>query len=517
MNENFLSLKRKILVGIIIKAVLLGLALGSIVPATIALVQKLVYDSIDIKLCIICGSSIFVGVALVYFLICVPTNKHIAKRLDNSLSLNEKVQTMLAYKDTDGAIFELQRNDTDNSLAGAKIKTIGLKIIIPCLICILIAVGMVVYISKIPEKIIPLPEPEPEVPFEITQLQIAAIEELIAYVNASEMDSPYRENIAEDLTIMLEKLKAATTEKGRDDALEKAVTAIYDETDYSSTAVEILNELWKTNTDSSKKLAKALNYYDWPKIDEWEKFVAKMTEFRATFNLVLDEEQENPEAARLEQTKILFALISENIITSLNKSGADENSEIYVQLMRLAKANEINEEFGTRVYGLFTLYEKIDEMGYKDTQREFDATLTALNNEFYRVMSQHAINTNTGEYAMTRISTLFGYTLPKFKRPSLVDMSTDDSGSSGGDEGGVSGGIGDGTVYGSDDLVYDPYTNTYVEYGTILDKYYALMFGKLQNGTFTDEEKLAMEKYFDILYSGFDEMGETENEEETQQ
>ena len=42
------------------------------------------------------------------------------------------------------------------------------------------------------------------------------------------------------------------------------------------------------------------------------------------------------------------------------------------------------------------------------------------------------------------------------------------------------------------------------------------MFGKLQNGNYTDEEKLAMEKYFDILYGGFDE-GDTENEEETQQ
>jgi hypothetical protein len=315
---------------------------------------------------------------------------------------------------------------------------------------------------------------------------------------------------------MLDELKAATTEKERDSALDKAVNAIFDETDNSSNAVEILNELWKTNTDGAKKLAKALNYYDWPKIDEWEKFVAKMTEFRGAFNLTLNEEAENPEAERLTQTKMLFALVSENIITALNKSGADENSEIYIQLMRLAKSNEINEEFGTRVYGLFTLYEKIEEMGYKDTQREFDATLTALNNEFYRVMSQHAINTNTGEYAMTRISSLFGYTLPKFKRPSLVDMSTDDSGGSEGDDSGASGGIGDGTVYGSDDLVYDPYTNTYVEYGTILDKYYALMFGKLQNGTFTDEEKIAMEKYFDILYSGFDE-SKTENEGTTQQ
>ena len=74
-------------------------------------------------------------------------------------------------------------------------------------------------------RIIPPPEPEPEVPFEITQLQISAVEELIAYVSASEMDSPYKENIANDLTVMLDELKLATTEKERDLALEKAGTA----------------------------------------------------------------------------------------------------------------------------------------------------------------------------------------------------------------------------------------------------------------------------------------------------
>ena len=68
--------------------------------------------------------------------------------------------------------------------------------------------------------------------------------------------------------------------------------------------------------------------------------------------------------------------------------------------------------------------------------------------------------------------------------------------------------IGSGAVYGSDDLLLDPITNTYVEYGTILDKYYALMFGKVEEGNYTEQEKEAMEKYFAILYGGFDEEGE---------
>jgi hypothetical protein len=37
------------------------------------------------------------------------------------------------------------------------------------------------------------------------------------------------------------------------------------------------------------------------------------------------------------------------------------------------------------------------------------------------------------------------------------------------------------------------------------------MFGKAESGEYTEDERLAMQKYFDILYNGFDEEN-TENE-----
>ena len=57
-------------------------------------------------------------------------------------------------------------------------------------------------------------------------------------------------------------------------------------------------------------------------------------------------------------------------------------------------------------------------------------------------------------------------------------------------------------------MVLDPMTNKYVEYGTILERYYKLMFGKVEDGDYTEQEKEAMEKYFAILYGGFEEKGE---------
>ena len=63
----------------------------------------------------------------------------------------------------------------------------------------------------------------------------------------------------------------------------------------------------------------------------------------------------------------------------------------------------------------------------------------------------------------------------------------------------------------SDDLIYDPYTNTYLPYGEVLDRYYALMLGSVENGNHTETERLALLKYFSILYGGFEE-GENSDE-----
>ena len=137
--------------------------------------------------------------------------------------------------------------------------------------------------------------------------------------------------------------------------------------------------------------------------------------------------------------------------------------------------------------------------------RELDATIGALSGDLFAALSMHKENTDVGEYAAKRVAQIFGLEAPKFERPAFVKVEGGGS-STGSDEENKGGGgaIGSGTEYGSDDLVLDPYTNTYVEYGVIIERYYALMFGGLENGGYTEAEKDAMEKYFAILYGGFE-------------
>ena len=66
-----------------------------------------------------------------------------------------------------------------------------------------------------------------------------------------------------------------------------------------------------------------------------------------------------------------------------------------------------------------------------------------------------------------------------------------------------SGGLGDGNqLFGSNDTIYDPVTNTHVPYGEILNAYYAKVTEQLLAGGVSDTLADFIRSYFDSLYDG---------------
>jgi hypothetical protein len=199
----------------------------------------------------------------------------------------------------------------------------------------------------------------------------------------------------------------------------------------------------------------------------------------------------------------VLALITSDssaIPVALVKSGIASTDALYAAVTSYVFTNP---SAAGAYAGLSDLSMLMPGVPYAALQAELDNTFSALTPVIYSAIEQNKANTDTGEYAVERICILFEHAFPTFKRPVLRDSSTQ---TGGGDEGsgGSMGGIGTGTVYGSDDLVLDPFTDKYVEYGTILDKYYSLMFGKTEDGDYTEEEIAALKKYFEILYGGFE-------------
>ena len=510
MGENFKKLKKRALIIRLLKSFFAGISIGTFTIGALMLLSKLKILMPRDKTYFIIGAAFALVTFIGFLLLLRAPDRALARKLDRAYGLKERIQTMLQYKNVDSAMNELQRNDANEALATVSKKSLGIKTLWVYILCAIIGAAVLTVSSLYTVKETPPPPEEviPEEAFELTELQIAALEELITYVSESEMQSPYRESVASSLETLLSNLKSISTVREKNEAVYAAMDYILEQTDNSSYALELIVELWNSGSNSTKRLAETLNYYSWSKTDEWNKFSSQLSGFRTTF-VHADSLNESPDQEKMvTETQLLLLKISSAIEIALTKSAIPESDALYTAMLRLAKADETNDN-GTRIYGLSKLSEMIAENGYTGTQRELDSTVSALGSEIYKAIYQHKANTETGEYAVTRLSQIFDCEHPAFKRPQLREISDentpviDDENNAG-----VSGSIGSGTVYGSDDLVLDPYTNTYVEYGTILDKYYSLMFGKLQDGNYTDAEKEAMEKYFSILYGGFEETDE---------
>lgn len=504
MGESFIKFKRKAWAICWIKTVAIGLATGMLLAGAFLLLSKFEIIAMPLEYALFIGLGGMLLSGVIAFLCLYRSDRAIARQLDEQFALDERTQTMLAYGNQEGVLYDLQRKDANESLAAVPLKDFKFKDLWIYILCVCIGVSsLVTGLVVTPEEEI-IPDPPPEA-FAITDIQVAAMEELIAYVENSQMQSPYKESVSQSLRDLLESLKVATVVTQKDEALGLAKDHIYRLTDDSSAAVEFMDALWISESESLKRLAEALNYYDWPQLDQWEYFSKEMTDFRTSF-IHADTVTETPDAEKMaRETGELLLRVESNLSLSFTRVALLETDDLYVQLNRFALANETYSN-GTHLYGCQALGQIAEVIGYETTQKELDATFAAVSAGIFKGLEQHAANTGTGEYALTRLDELFDCGVPKFERPNFYVVSEDDD-TGGDEEGGINGGVGVGgeTVYGSDDLVLDPITNTYVEYGTILDKYYALMFGKVDGGAYTDQEIEAMEKYFAILYGGFDE------------
>ncbi len=507
MVENFTRFKRRIFVIRLFKSIIVGISIGALVSGLLIFLSKIEAIKLNPVIAGVIGvaTSLALGCGL-FFLLRI-SDLGLARLLDSELSLDERVETMLQYSGEESAMHRLQREDAEKHLSTASVKILKIHRMWIYIAALVLSLGVFLFslIYSVPTEEEP---PVIEEEFHITELQIKATEQLISSVANSEMASPYRENTVSALTDMLTALKVTETVREKDATVTVAMEKILKEVDDSSGAVELISALWSANTEQAQELAIAINYYDWPTLDEWNKFERELSDFGESF-VHPDAAAESPDESKIKtETELLLLNCSSGISSALAASKIHPSDALSLVLARLALADEENED-GTRFYGIQKLSALVSAFGYNSVMRELESTLEIVKGELFDALSVHKENTDTGEDAIIKIGSIFNCKLPKFKRPSFASVSGENS-SSGDDETGGGGAIGSGTEYGSDDLVLDPYTNTYVEYGVILERYYALMFAGLESGNYNDAQKEAMEKYFAILYGGFEKGEETD-------
>ena len=486
MSELFFKFKRKTKAYRIVKSILAGLAGGSFLGGITLLLSKLTILSFPPFTALIIGVAVGLAVGTIFFFALRVSDKNLAESLDERFALQEKIQTMVAYENKQGEMLDLQRQSAEEALAEIPTKKFKMKRLWIYLTAFCIGALAVAGAFLAPDK---RNQTQPPKPFAITEMQIAGIEELIRYVDGSQMEEVYRTEISASLGKLLNDLKSASIEPEMQTALTEAMANICTVTYNASSLTEILNALWSTDDVYARGLATMLDTSSW-KEPNWGDYAEKLLTYKQEFRYE-PTDGETPSERELANSLVLkLDLSATKIEVALPQSKIEPSDALYVAV----------EKFSTE-------YKKLadQKLGYEQTLGEIDALLDESAQSTYAVISQLKINANVGEYTMTKLSTLFPVPLPRFERPNLSASNHQGVGEDKpNDKAPSDGGIGEGATFGSKDLVLDPLTGNYVEYGTLINKYYAVMNEKLNSGNYTDEQKELIKNYFSLLYGGIE-------------
>ena len=208
MGEGFVRLKKLNLVDALVKAILVFLSVTLLVVATFLIVIHQSNSDFKALYAILIGVAAGLLLGLLTFFVFHLSDKRLAERLDRGLGLNEKVQTMYAFKNEEGGLKELQREDAQATLDKQAVsigKLFKGWIVLLAILVVAIAyfsVSMAMYLKE--EPVLPpddeVVEPEEDKPpvieeFEATDHQRKALEDLIAYVQASKLQADAKEQV----------------------------------------------------------------------------------------------------------------------------------------------------------------------------------------------------------------------------------------------------------------------------------------------------------------------------------
>lgn len=471
MGEGFLKFKRKITLDALIKSVAIGISVGLIAFGVLFLLSKREIIGLQLVFCVLIGVGALLFSGAVTYLIFMPSDKRLAKRLDKELIFNEKVQTMVAFNGDQREMVALQRQDTEEKLRNTPLSKIRFGKIWKYAV-----IGALALATFAASLIVPAVEHiSVDPPFDLSNWQKLSLENLIEYVEESDMVAGAKTYTVEQLEDLILALDNAEKESVMKTHVIQAIVNVDQKVDEVNSYGKIRASLGDTGDNDLIKLANAVkSLQDAASVQAFEEVrpLFVYTTFTDTVTAF------NGKAA-----------------AALSVSGYDNTDALYASIV--AFMNELK-----------TLSDGIAE----HTEETLDVALngehgvggvfTSFAVEAHDALTKQKVNRRVSDYVITELMEVFEISADEL--PDLGEEELDYKVEEGdGDEDEAppeDGGIGDGkTEYGSNDVIYDN-EEGYVEYGTVLDKYFAQMNEQLLNGTLPKEVEEFIRDYFEALY-----------------
>ncbi len=481
MGNGFRKLKRKVRTGAVLRSVMIGLSLGIIVVAALWLLAKLTGAQPELVRYGILGGGIALVVSLGLMAFLVPSEKRLARKLDRKLGLDEKVQTLVAFKGDQSDMAQLQREDTDRILQETSTKKLRSKYgwllaILPVLAC-----GSLVAALVVPARGEPGKRPVDNTSWLMDVYTEQKVKDLIDYVKTSGMQEELRSGVTAQLETLLTELKAVNKKAAMQETVVDAIIDIHDLALRFDKHTTIISSLKATTSGTVTQLGAYINTMD------EEKLIRFMTGITLAPQADAGEGEKDPSLVDMlmEGTPAENASqMAQALRQALETSGQEESNPIYMALAELASA--------------------LETVTAATTREQMLELVTQAQNAIAKAIEQPGLDRGVEKYTINRLLAIFAIPATELppeilaafeneigQKPVKPGESDKENGSSGGY---VTGEF----VVGSDDSIYDPNQEKQVPYGEVIRDYLKIMTDSL-DGTLSPELEEMITDYFAIL------------------
>ena len=506
--NNFNRLKSSANALAILKSGLFGIAAGLFTFGGTLLVTKLIAAKFALVYIALIAAGVAIAVTTGLVLLLRLSNMRFAKLLDNENSLDEKVQTMVAFANETSDMLTLQREDTESILATVRPKKSPIKQLLIPIVSLLLSAALLI---PVPVFFVTADKPEEDgetptyvEPFKISSWQLGALTTLIEDVEKSTAYDNVKADTAKELNRLLRVLKNTAVKDLMYSEVIASIVAVDLIAENAHTYKALCVALYSAEATPVKSLARQVLNVNGLAFGEW------MGEFRELYRgdtIKLPEQQPAPPegseegATREADEPIVLETLEEKILAlasgikgTLSPLQGYEDDALYTAL--LAFANEMEATLS------------IEDAVIKQTA--IDKAFANASTDISAALSAQYRNKALRDTVVKQLISIFK--IPEYMIPPLlgdqIPTLEDGSGEGNDDENnnGATGGYGEGNnLYGSNDLIFDPNAEdgpAYVIYGDSFDFYYRSIESLLLYGNLSDETKSILIDYFRKLSDG---------------
>lgn len=543
MSENFRKIKKKYMTVAIVAGAVLGACLGVALTCTLAVIFKTCAVNFHWALYIPIALVLSAGSGFLFFLILRPNDSRIAKKLDKEFALNQKVQTMVEYAGVEGALPELQREQTDNALGEVAKKRVNLWWLAKFAVVPVVAAAMLFAGIFVPARKSTGGPVDPG--YDITDAHRTALKNLIADVEGSSLETGLKTFTVLELNGLLEMLQEAEYESAMKGAVITTVhnidgliagTNSYLTIDSVLKADDVIQPFstalvnavvdYKGRNRASLTTMKVVREFE---ADADERILSVLENWKNKYMAEYAPKADGSETG----TPLPKADAVEKLLTftdALTVGLADAKLQQYAPVSGDARQTALAASAeGDALYVLLTnLNERLVNLasssesgGYENDVSYYNAIdgyFKDFTSKATAALAVQSYNCMLDDYLRNSLSRIFGISRSEFgSNAHVAPLPTDDgNGGNNGNEEEANGGWSSGDhKYGSNDEVLDVDTNEAKKYGdylnpdrpesgTLYDKYYTRAMEYIQSGSCPEEVAAYIRQYFIYLNSGLE-------------